>query len=89
MLKVANLLLSSSAINRKGAAIMHGLIEWERMPRGTYRATVGDIQIDVWRMGGGIWKWTVYESSEGVYLASGESPSLDSACDDSLIAAQI
>lgn len=68
---------------------MYGLIEFVKLPRGTYRAVVAGVEIDVWQMGGGVWKWSVLDSAERVYITCGESLSLDSACDDALRAAKI
>lgn len=56
--------------------------DWERLPRGTQRHTYGHITADVWRMGGGIWRWTVRDERTGVYLSGGDADSEDQAKDN-------
>ena len=59
------------------------MIEWKKLPRGTYRAVVNGIELDVWQHSDG-WMWKALRQGEG-YLMNGVGySSLDTACEDAI-----
>jgi hypothetical protein len=64
---------------------MKTLIEWTKMPRGTYRYSENGLTADVWQVAGKGWLWAVYEGETPVHGHEGiYQPSLDAACELSL-----
>jgi hypothetical protein len=59
-------------------------VEWQQLPRGTYRTTLDGREYDVWREGGAPWRWTVYNVECDRYENSGTAKSLDEACEAAL-----
>lgn len=71
---------------------MTGMVEWTKLPKGTYRYSVNGLTADVWQVAGRGWLWSVYgptddpiqydaisgllAAHEGVY-----QPTLDAACE--------
>ena len=63
------------------------MIEWTRLPRGTYRYSRDGMTADVWQVAGKGWLWAVYagthnyvadvvDAHQGIY-----QPTLDAACE--------
>lgn len=70
-----------------------GIVEWVKMPRGTYRYSHDGLTADVWQVAGRGWLWSVCSGNdvlgviaahEGVY-----QPTLDAACEVALKAMTI
>lgn len=57
------------------------MIEWKKLPRGTYTYTYDGRTADVWQVFNG-WKWTVRD--ESIFLNRGEEKTLDEACEKAL-----
>lgn len=63
------------------------MIEWKRLPKGTYYATSDDYEYEVWQVGkvdGKMcWRWTVINGNRKC-IRTGRSSSLDEACEEAL-----
>lgn len=59
---------------------------FQRMPRGSFRAATNEVTIDVWKVGGEGWRYTIYCNERGHYL-SGEKGFGDvkAACDAAVV----
>ena len=47
---------------------------WERL-NNSQRASDGLSTVDVWQLGGGVWRWTLMDDESGEYLATGDAVS--------------
>ncbi len=63
------------------------MIEFRKLPRGTYRAALDGWELDVWQVGGG-WRWTAL-GPDGRYDGGGIADTQDAACDAALACAHI
>ena len=60
------------------------MLEWQKLPRGSYHLTVNDLTADVFKIGGEGWRWNVSNNS-GRYLGYEKCiASLDLACEAAL-----
>ena len=48
--------------------------QWERLT-SSQRLSDGHVTADLWRIGGGIWRWTLMDEESGVYLLTGDAHS--------------
>lgn len=63
------------------------MIEWRKLPKGTYTYTHDGKRADVWQMGGPTytWRYTVFHIDKARYLkAKGGFATLDQACEEAL-----
>ena len=64
---------------------MPQLIEWTKMPKGTYRYSHDGLTADVWQVAGCGFLWSVYEGGEPLFGHEGVyQPTLDDACEMAL-----
>lgn len=60
------------------------MIEWRRLPRGSYTTTVDGRTHDVWQVGGG-WRWSTLQADGRTYDGGGlVTGGMDEACEASL-----
>lgn len=68
---------------------MRAMIEWQKMPRGTYRYEHDGLMAHVWQVAGKGWLWAVYAGNTPIEAHKGAyQPTLDVACELALTAMQ-
>ena len=61
---------------------MQTMIEWTKMPRGTYRYTENGLTADLWQVSGRGWLWAVYQGEYPVHGHEGIAQhTIDQACE--------
>lgn len=61
---------------------------WAIMPRGSKRAEVDGMELDVWAVGRELWRWTVRNPTSGVYEGTADTTNENSAKADALSCAR-